>query len=174
MPNGNESLWKLFGAETETGKILRSMFGDPRRSYTIEYPTSKKTVHKKPRETVPQSKPGIKYPKFTKSVSQKSFTHPARRKPLSEIRKVYDEIRHSNSEQPEILQIDREAMKSHLQDAFQFATSQKHTAIAQSLSIPTEGSLLNDIILDVRQFKDQNEAVDRRAHARQRLDLKRI
>ena len=119
------ALWKLFGTETETGRMLRTIYAEPRISSPVVYPKCKishknSTVQSSP--ILPKS--AIKYPRFNKSSSPSKICKDvlSRRKPLSEIKKDLESIRFSLSEKPIHKLTDRNEMKSHLQQIFQFGS----------------------------------------------------
>ena len=139
-----QSLWRLFGPETEAGRQLRRMFAPTQQQMAaqVKYPS---IVRKScpdavsPHACVPNSEPkrtvpAVRYPSFRQKAARAMSLPANRRRPLTVIQ---NELSHWVPGKPRDSGKDLSVEKEKLQESFQFAFS---TILPSSVAGPKVSS----------------------------------
>lgn len=139
-----DDLWKKVGRDSQAGKILYSLYKVPNKPL-VYYPpvTTKKTpLPFEAKRTVSAPKPVVDYPEMRPKPGKK--IHPidviARRKPQTVIEEEM-KTQFRNQKNPGKRGVNREAMKTDLQERFQFSTGALPKAVMMPATEVIQGEV---------------------------------
>jgi len=159
----NEDLWKIYGRESEAGKLLYKIFGKGAPQVKINYPkpktrprSSQENQPPKPK-VIPPSKTVIEYPPIKKPVSYPTI-HPVdlipKRKPEHEIRKEI-ETYYKKPYIPPNKGVNRKELVKNLQEKFK----KSRGALPKGAELPE----LNPELLEELEKELNEEEIKQRA-----------
>jgi hypothetical protein len=161
---GNQDLWKIYGRESEAGKLLFKLFGKGPQSIKISYPKPKTEtkplpfeVSKVKSDVVPPQKTVIEYPEVKVPGKKMPKVHAVdlipKRKNEVEIRKEIDEF-YSKVDVPANKGVDRKKMVGDLQAKFK----KQRGALPKGAELPLPQ---NEVLEELTEEEIQQRALQK-------------